>query len=640
MTSSRSATHVSINLRPRLLLPLLVACTVAVFLLAAGSASAGSGSFPNTTLIKIPGSGDSGPASPYPSPVVVSGMTGPITDVNVTLHRVGHSFPNDIRALLVSPSGEKVRLMSGRCGADDIEDFTWILDQQALEEMPSGPRATASPTGRRAVRAAFRPRRRPRARTPTSLEQLQRRAGQRHLGALRGGPEATDDTGDIEGGWTLTVSTGPVDVELPDAGNFGAASPYPATRTIAGETGVITDLGVVLDGIWHQRPDDLDMLLVGPRGQKVVLMSDACGTFEVAAFGWRWDDEAAGPMPDGDGTNVCAVPNTYKPTDHEPGDVWPAPAPAGPYGSALSDFDLTDPNGEWRLYVNDDSFGATGFFTNRFALGIATRTKAEVAFAEAVAQVEEGATRALTLKRTGPATLGPGTVEVKSLPATASSGEDFTPISSTVSFAANETEKTVDVTALADAADEPDESFVVTIDTPTGDARVGSPASATVTIPAPPAPQGGTGPGAGAGNDAGGQPLTPAAPRCAGKPATIVGTAGRDVLRGTRRADVIVALGGRDSGPGGAWQRHGLRRRRQRPGARPGGARPADRRRGQRPPDRRRRCRPVDRRPRARQVPRRRRPRPLRVWRFVRAVRIRTCRSSTSRPRPKARAHS
>jgi uncharacterized delta-60 repeat protein len=34
--------------------------------------------------------------------------------------------------------------------------------------------------------------------------------------------------------------------------------------------------------------------------------------------------------------------------------------------------------------------------------------------------------------------------------------------------------------------------------------------------------------------------------RCAGRRATIVGTAGRDVLRATRRADVIVALGGSD----------------------------------------------------------------------------------------------
>jgi Ca2+-binding RTX toxin-like protein len=34
--------------------------------------------------------------------------------------------------------------------------------------------------------------------------------------------------------------------------------------------------------------------------------------------------------------------------------------------------------------------------------------------------------------------------------------------------------------------------------------------------------------------------------RCAGRRATIVGTPGRDRLRGTRRADVIVALGGKD----------------------------------------------------------------------------------------------
>jgi len=52
----------------------------------------------------------------------------------------------------------------------------------------------------------------------------------------------------------------------------------------------------------------------------------------------------------------------------------------------------------------------------------------------------------------------------------------------------------------------------------------------------------------------GGAPAPAAAtPRCAGRRATIVGTPGRDRLRGTRRADVIVALGGNDrvvAGPG------------------------------------------------------------------------------------------
>ena len=36
-------------------------------------------------------------------------MTGPITDVNVTLHRFGHTNPADVRIVLVSPTGQKVR---------------------------------------------------------------------------------------------------------------------------------------------------------------------------------------------------------------------------------------------------------------------------------------------------------------------------------------------------------------------------------------------------------------------------------------------------------------------------------------------------------------------------------------------------
>jgi hypothetical protein len=58
---------------------------------------------------------------------------------------------------------------------------------------------------------------------------------------------------------------------------------------------LITDLNVTIDGIWRERPDDLDLLLVGPQGQKVVLMSDACGPLGVSAHGWEWDDEAAEP---------------------------------------------------------------------------------------------------------------------------------------------------------------------------------------------------------------------------------------------------------------------------------------------------------------------------------------------------------
>lgn len=59
--------------------------------------------------------------------------------------------------------------------------------------------------------------------------------------------------------------------------------------------------------------------------------------------------------------------------------------------------------------------------------------------------------------------------------------------------------------------------------------------------------QGGSAPAGSAGPGGPGAGGAGAPPRCAGKAATIVGTPGRDRLRGTRRADVIVALGGNDT---------------------------------------------------------------------------------------------
>jgi uncharacterized delta-60 repeat protein len=56
-------------------------------------------------------------------------------------------------------------------------------------------------------------------------------------------------------------------------------------------------------------------------------------------------------------------------------------------------------------------------------------------------------------------------------------------------------------------------------------------------------------PGGGGGGGGGG---AGSVPRCAGHRATIVGTNGRDNLKGTRKADVIVALGGSDKISGGS----------------------------------------------------------------------------------------
>lgn len=318
---------------------------------------------------------------PYPSEIAVSGLTGPITDVNVTLFKVGHINPDDIDVFLVSPSGDDVMLMSDACGVDDIEDFTWTFSDQAPRAMSND----SSDCGE----SAYRPTNHvqgapgdfdventlPQAPYGASLDNFNNENpnGTWRL-YVRDDLGVAGTSGDIEVGWALGIETGPVDVAIPATGTSGPASPYPATRTISGHTGLISDLNVSIDGVWHERPDDLDLLLVGPEGQKTVLMSDACGSLGVNAYGWEWDDEAPAPMPEGNGTDVFCGTRFHRPANYGDGDVWPAPAPAGPYATTLSAFDGTDPNGEWRLFVNDDSDGNTGFFTNRFQLGITTTT--------------------------------------------------------------------------------------------------------------------------------------------------------------------------------------------------------------------------------------------------------------------------
>jgi hypothetical protein len=79
----------------RLATSVLVAVLAAVCS-GAGTASASTQTFTNPAPIAIPASATSGTASPYPSSVVVNGMPGAITDVNVTLHRFGHTAPLDV----------------------------------------------------------------------------------------------------------------------------------------------------------------------------------------------------------------------------------------------------------------------------------------------------------------------------------------------------------------------------------------------------------------------------------------------------------------------------------------------------------------------------------------------------------------
>src|SRR5690349_1583053 len=69
------------------------------------------------------------------------------------------------------------------------------------------------------------------------------------------------------------------------------ASTYPSQITVSGEPNV-TDVNVTLNALPHTFADDADMLLVGPQGQSVILMSDAGGDVTSNAT-LTFDDQAA-----------------------------------------------------------------------------------------------------------------------------------------------------------------------------------------------------------------------------------------------------------------------------------------------------------------------------------------------------------
>ncbi len=157
--------------------------------------------------------------------------------------------------------------------------------------------------------------------------------------------------------------------------DFAAASPYPSNIHVTQVPDTIFRVVVSLSLIQHTNPDDLDILLVGPQGQNVLLMSDAGGATDIISTTLTFDDAAGSFLPD----SAAIASGTYKPTNYGAGEVFPAPAPAGPYSSTLSAFAGTNANGFWNLYVFDDMGGGNvGAISGGWSLTIETLTVTSV----------------------------------------------------------------------------------------------------------------------------------------------------------------------------------------------------------------------------------------------------------------------
>jgi uncharacterized repeat protein (TIGR01451 family) len=161
---------------------------------------------------------------------------------------------------------------------------------------------------------------------------------------------------------TFTNSLG---IIIPD---HGPANPYPSTIAISGLTGTVSKVTLGLNALSHSFPRDVNIVLVNPSGAKVSIMSHTGGGHVVTNLNLTFDDSAPLSLPD----SATLTSGTFKPTAFAPSINFPLPAPAGPAASALSAFNGSNPNGNWSLFVVDDSNGDAGSIAGGWTLSVTT----------------------------------------------------------------------------------------------------------------------------------------------------------------------------------------------------------------------------------------------------------------------------
>ena len=178
--------------------------------------------------------------------------------------------------------------------------------------------------------------------------------------------DGTNNLGTVQYTFTLPTVTqfaSSTDISIPD---HGAATPYPSSITVSGITGLVGHVAVTLTNLNHSYPSDVDILLVSPGGQNVLLTAHAGdGNYPLTNVSLTFDDAATLSLP---AANQI-FSGTYKPTQYGTA-IFPPSAPASSYDTVLSTLNGGNANGKWSLYVVDESPGDSGSILGGWSLAI------------------------------------------------------------------------------------------------------------------------------------------------------------------------------------------------------------------------------------------------------------------------------
>lgn len=302
-----------------------------------------------------------GPADPYPTGFEVQGTSGLVQSAQVRLFGLSHTYPGDLDVVLAAPSGKGLVLMSDAGGSLDVTNLDMTFDTTAVTPVPdlglgSGPYRPTDYEGPDTLPAPA-----PAPPYATSI------SGEAPNGSwdLFVADDTGADVGTIAGGWCLDLTlfsptfsfctSGGNSLTIPagaPGASSGPASPYPWELPIALDGTVIRQIQVRIQNLTHTYPDDLDLLMVGPTGQALLLMSDSGGSTDIVNRNLTFDDYAPDLPPD----EGVLTDGTYRCGDQPGGGIDPfsAPAPNG-YATGLGVYSGTDPKGIWNLYVMDDT---------------------------------------------------------------------------------------------------------------------------------------------------------------------------------------------------------------------------------------------------------------------------------------------
>jgi subtilisin-like proprotein convertase family protein len=245
------------------------------------------------------------------------------------------------------------------------------------------------------------------------------------------------------------------------------AAPYPSNIAVSGLSPSVYKVTATITGFNHTFPADVDILLVGPAGQSVLLEGGAGGGTDVVNVNLTYDD--AGPPIPG-----VIVSGTYHPTDvfHTP--LQP-PAPAEPYGGALAVFNGTDPNGTWSLYVHDHAGVDIGNISGGWSLTFSEPAccvgpAGEISIGDStVAEGDVGNTDAVFQLSLSAPSGSPVSVDFDTVDGTATTADnDYLPLSGTAVFNPGETNTTITITVVGDTVFEADETYFVTLSNAVG----------------------------------------------------------------------------------------------------------------------------------------------------------------------------